>query len=115
MAWISRTYPPCNAPQGTTARAGRWEPILKYLDEKADISDTIHILGYVFQDQEEPGCLDAADVNDDGYISVADGIHIINYMFAGGEEPPSPGATTCGTDPTDDDGLDCQVTASNCL
>src|SRR6185436_1370527 len=46
-------------------------------------------------------CIDAADLNDDGQISVSDYSVLVNYLN-GGPQPPPPGAVTCGFDPTPD-------------
>ena len=50
-------------------------------------------------------CLDAADVEDDGRVTVLDAIRLVLYLFAGGQEPEAPFAAP-GPDPTAD-GLGC--------
>ncbi len=51
-------------------------------------------------------CKDAADVNDDGDITVSDALVLLNFIFGGGAtpSPPFPGP---GVDPTVLDALDC--------
>ncbi len=56
---------------------------------------------------EPPDCLDAADVNDDGRISLADAVHLLTWKHRGGPEPACPGPNTCGVDPTLSDELGC--------
>ncbi|MCA8959262.1 MAG: S8 family serine peptidase [Planctomycetes bacterium] len=72
----------------------------------SDIADAIQMLGYLFQGGAQPGCLDAADVNDDGAVNLGDPIALLGYLFQGSAPPPAPGPTTCGVDPTSDT-LDC--------
>ncbi len=73
----------------------------------ANITDAVLILKYLFQGGLSPiGCMDAADVNDDGRISIADGIGLLRFLFGEGDAPaaPFPG---CGWDHTDD-ALGCE-------
>jgi hypothetical protein len=50
-------------------------------------------------------CLDAADVEDDGRVTVLDAIRLVLYLFSGGQEPAVPFQEP-GPDPTADN-LDC--------
>ena len=52
-----------------------------------------------------PPCLDAADVNDDGALSITDVIVLYDFLFSGGSAPLSP-FPLAGSDPTTDS-LDC--------
>ena len=46
-------------------------------------------------------CLDAADINDDGQVSIADLVALVSYVV--GDAPiVAPGPLTCGADPTPD-------------
>ncbi|MCZ6794618.1 MAG: hypothetical protein O7J95_13505 [Planctomycetota bacterium] len=54
-----------------------------------------------------PDCADAADADDNGDIQITDPVYTLNRLFRGGPELPAPGATSCGSDPTDD-ALGCQ-------
>jgi hypothetical protein len=50
-------------------------------------------------------CLDAADVNDDGYWDITDCTYLHGYLYSSGP-PPSAPFPNCGPDPTQD-GLGC--------
>ncbi len=77
-------------------------------DSAEDISDAIHILGFLFVGSPaQIPCRDAADVNDDGSIDIADPIYLLSFLFVDGQPPPLPSGS-CGNDPTPD-GLDCVV------
>ena len=53
--------------------------------------------------------LDAADIDDDGEITLTDAIRSLNYQFVGtGAIPEPPGPFQCGIDPTEADELDCE-------
>jgi hypothetical protein len=66
-----------------------------------DITDAIHILGYLFLGETAPGCKESADADNDGAIDITDGIYLLRWLFAGGPEPPAPGPAgrPCGRDP----------------
>ena len=73
---------------------------------KVDISDGIHILGYLFLGSPTAlDCEEAADIDANGAINIGDPIFLLSYLFNGGipPEPPFPG---CGTSPAPR-GLDC--------
>jgi dockerin type I repeat protein len=74
-------------------------------DAAVDVGDARHVLGYLFQGQEGPACLDAADANDDGRLSVTDPISILASLFLGSGPLPAPHGAA-GEDPTPD-GLEC--------
>jgi hypothetical protein len=83
------------------------EPVFLRGDSNAsgdlNITDGIHVLGYLFTGGAEPPCHDAADSNDSGDLNITDGVHILSYLFTGGATPPDPGPAACGPDPTADE------------
>lgn len=81
-------------------------------DGSVDLGDGIGLLSYLFQSDDEPGCLLACDVNDDGVPDLGDVIALLDFLFSGSEAPPSPFGS-CGPDPTPD-GLGCRLIASTC-
>jgi len=76
-------------------------------DQVVDVSDSIKILLHLFlDDSPDLDCLDAADVDDTGELSITDPIVLLSFLFQAGPAPqdPFPG---CGPDPTPDD-LSCR-------
>jgi len=48
-------------------------------------------------------CMDAADVDDDGELTITDAIRSLNYLFVGtADAPEPPGPFNCGYDVNDD-------------
>jgi hypothetical protein len=90
-----------------------WDPLPLFLrgdsndDGKADMSDAVTILWYLFLGIPMNDCKDAADVNDDGMVDISDPVRLLYYYFIGAERPPDPFGT-CGVDPTTVDPLDCK-------
>jgi hypothetical protein len=76
------------------------------------LADARGILSFLFDRHTDAvlWCLDAADVDDDGEISISDPIYLCNWLQLGGPPPPPP-FDRCGEDPTED-GLECET--SNC-
>jgi hypothetical protein len=74
-------------------------------DGRADISDAVAILGFLFLGDEALGCEDAADVDDNGRIEITDAIALLNHLFLGHPAPPAP-YPEAGSDPSAD-GLEC--------
>ena len=72
------------------------------VDSDADVSvaDVLSLLGYVFQKEASPGCLKAADANDDGRVNLVDAIDILSTLFQRGDRIREP--RDCGVDVTDD-------------
>jgi hypothetical protein len=71
---------------------------------RVELTDVIATLGFLFQNGPAPGCMAAADSNDDEVIDLSDGTRTLLVLFAGVEMPPPwprPGA-----DPTP--GLGCE-------
>ncbi|MBN1419469.1 MAG: M20/M25/M40 family metallo-hydrolase [Planctomycetes bacterium] len=91
------------------ALAGLRAPRFRRGDTDGDgelvIGDAILIFGYLFSQGPAPGCLDAADGNDDGRIDLADAIATLSAIFA--FRPLAP-PEACGADPTPDP-LSCDV------
>ncbi len=77
-------------------------------DGGTDVSDAIWVLQYLFNQGDEPPCMDAADSNDDGKIDLADGTNILFTLFASGTIPPP---TACEGEDTTEDDLGCEVSA----
>ena len=76
------------------------------VDGKVNISDPIFVIRYLFVNDRELECADAADMNDDGSVDVADAIFGLTYLFRGPESGgPFSGNSIgkCGRDTTPDD------------
>ncbi|MCZ6794731.1 MAG: thrombospondin type 3 repeat-containing protein [Planctomycetota bacterium] len=87
-----------------------------------NLTDGIVILNFLFLGAGAPGCLDAADTDDDGGVrpTLTDAVIVFSWLFSGGTAPraPTPDAPTyaadrCATDPTDD-GMSCATVADKC-
>lgn len=74
-------------------------------DGKVQLSDAVHLLGFLFLGSDSPTCRDAADGNDDGKLDLTDAVYVLGHLFLGGPAPPAPFPTK-GADPTAD-ALDC--------
>lgn len=71
-----------------------------------DLSDASFLLNHLFLGGPRPiGCLDAADVNDDGELTLVDAVFLLNFLFQGGAQIPPPHPKTA-SDPTPDP-LEC--------
>ena len=70
------------------------------------ILDAIHLYEYLIGEGDAPACEDAADANDDGNINIVDIVRMLYFAFGDADEIPAP-FPDCGTDASDDDGLDC--------
>ncbi len=78
--------------------------------------DARFLLEYGFLGGPPPPCDDAADFDDNGFVSTLfDPFKRLHHAFKGGSPPPAPGLDGCGLDPTGD-ALDCDVftTGDNC-
>lgn len=91
---------------GTATLPGALEVAHQFLRGDVDgdlvvgLSDGIRIISHTVGVTEDPiSCLDSADTNDDGVVSLADAILLLSYLFTGGDAPwaPFPGS---GFDPT---------------
>jgi regulation of enolase protein 1 (concanavalin A-like superfamily) len=78
-------------------------------DGKDDVSDAIHVLGFLFLgDPEDLSCAKSADSNDDGVVNIADPISFLGHLFLGTPAVPPEPYGTCGQDPTADE-LVCET------
>lgn len=68
--------------------------------------DASYMMDWIFGLEQEPPCLDAADLNDDGYINVTDSTQLLAYIHTPGSAVPSAPFPDPGVDPTADS-LDC--------
>jgi len=75
-------------------------------DGRAEISDAVFTIGYLFLGGTPPACEDALDMDDLGTIELTDAIYLLSHLFLGGPAPPPP-FPVAGFDPTAD-GLDCR-------
>ena len=75
------------------------------LDATLTISDAVSFLGYAFGSAEGLACQKAADMNDDGRLTIRDAVVLLQHLFQGGAALPEP-AIVCGADPTVDE-LSC--------
>ena len=67
-----------------------------------NITDAIHILRFLFAGEPAMlGCMDAADVDDDGSVAINDAVYLLNFLFRRGLPLPDP-FPECGLDPTED-------------
>ena len=56
-------------------------------DGRANISDAVYIINYVFNGGTEPIPFEAGEVNCDGRVNISDAVFMINYVFVGGNDP----------------------------
>lgn len=68
----------------------------------------LHLLG-----GEEPGCLDAADIDDGATVDPIDAVLLMAYLLVGRPAIPPP-FPRCGIEPTHGDGLSCLREAEPC-
>ena len=66
-----------------------------------DLNDAVDLVAYLTVGRNLPisGCMDAADADDDGLVTMADYSYLVNFLFDGGPPPPPP-YPQAGTDPT---------------
>ncbi|MFP6739310.1 MAG: dockerin type I repeat-containing protein, partial [Planctomycetota bacterium] len=75
-------------------------------------NDSAYMMDWIFGLEQEPPCLDAADLNDDGYVNVTDSTQLLNYIHTPGSPVPSAPFPEAGRDPTAD-ALDCENSLEN--
>lgn len=85
-------------------------------DGKGDPTDIMFTLYYLYNGGPEPSCKDAADMDNDGVISITDAIRIIYWINLCEGQHILPGPLLCGPDPFNPpDNLDCfSYPANNC-
>ena len=76
-------------------------------DEHINLRDVVRLLLLHTRYGEPVTCMDAADVNDDGSVSLHDAIHLVLFLFHG-FPPVSPPFPERGVDETEDD-LGCEA------
>src|SRR5262245_57904801 len=76
-------------------------------DYDYSVTDAVFLLEYLFLDGEEPLCLSAADVGDDGHVDLGDALRILFFLFLDTELGLPPPYPTCGIDLTPD-ALTCE-------
>ena len=75
-------------------------------------ADAARMMDWVFGLAPAPDCLDAADLNDDGYVNITDSTQLLNYISTPGSPPPSPPFPVAGVD-TSPDTLSCNSASGN--
>jgi len=75
-------------------------------DLRLDEEDALAVLDYLFGGKPL-SCLDAADVDDDGKVSMTDAVYLLNFLYRDGPAPLEPSPPLPGSDPTAD-GLACR-------
>ncbi len=82
-------------------------------DGKADISDALFVLSWLFLGGPVPECVAAANVNGDSGVDVSDVSYLLNHLFLGGARPvePYPG---CGPATPEDIEMRCDETPRSC-
>jgi hypothetical protein len=71
-------------------------------DGRTDDGDVLAILRHLFEGSPAP-CEDAADLDDDGAVSITDAILLAGRLHGGEPAPPPPGPGALGLDPTEDE------------
>jgi hypothetical protein len=71
-------------------------------DGKADISDAVAALSYLFLGAPVSSCLESADANNDGKLDITDAVFELSWLFLGGRPLPPPGPPpACDADAPD--------------
>jgi len=66
-----------------------------------DLADPVSILNLMFSSGKTVTCRKAADIDDDGRLTIGDPISLLNYLFASGPAPKAP-FRACDIDQTVD-------------
>ena len=69
-----------------------------------EMTDASVIIGWLWLGDEEPGCMDAADTNDDGKIDISDVIRLLDHLYKG----------AVLAEPTEEPGIDETPDALGC-
>ena len=75
-------------------------------------ADASRMMDWIFGLAPAPECLDAADLNDDGYVNITDSTQLLNYISTPGSPPPSAPFPVAGVDTTPDT-LSCNSASGN--
>lgn len=75
-------------------------------DDRADLSDAVYVLNFLFFGGATPACMKSIDNDDSGNLNISDAVVLLNHLFLGGP-PPSDPFDRCGADPTAD-ALGCE-------
>ena len=70
-------------------------------DGSLDVADAVNSLAFLFLGGTL-GCVDSADVSDDGNVNIADPVALLNVLFSPTGGSPPPPYPDCGFDPTAD-------------
>ena len=73
---------------------------------RREVTDSIQIFDFLFLGGARPGCLDAADANNDGEVDLSDTSWLLSFLFQG-DAPPAQPFPQCGFD-TDLNSLGCE-------
>ena len=70
-------------------------------DGNIDLTDAVQLLNFLFQNGNEPSCVETADIDNNGGLDLTDAASLLNYLFQSGGAPAAPGPVgqPCGTDP----------------
>ena len=68
-------------------------------DGRADITDGIEELKWLYLGRDDPPCMEAANFNGTTQINIADPIYLFNWVLLGGPYPPPPSPPDCGFSP----------------
>ena len=103
---------------GSQPRAPGYGPHFRRADVNADgeinITDAIHLLGWLFLNGDEPSCAAASDANGSRVIDISDASYILGFLFLGGPPPADP-FKVCGPLAGDGDAaLGCATTPQAC-
>jgi len=74
---------------------------------EVNLTDAVNVLNWLFQQGPSPGCQDAADSDDNGAANLTDAVLVLQHLFQQGAPPAAPGATDCGSDPQEDELVEC--------
>jgi hypothetical protein len=72
-----------------------------YPDERLDLADAVRLVIHLFVRPASLECADAADVDDDGQISIGDAVSLLSFLFLMAP-PPAPPHPAPGGDPSPD-------------
>lgn len=80
-------------------------------DGRADITDAIRILNFLFQEATPLPCPSSGDVDGNGALEITDPVRLLTFLFGDGESIPDPGPLACGEDPAANALGDCTYDA----